>query len=77
MTKNNALVSGLLVDQFKIYIMVPKRSKESPKTSELLPVSFPVAIPEIQNNTEDIGRLDRTVELRKTVIHQFQIPDQH
>ena len=46
MTKNNALVRGLLVEQFRLDMMVTQRSKESPKTSEGLPVSFPDATQE-------------------------------
>ena len=32
MTENNALVSGLLGEQFKLEMMVPQRAKETPKT---------------------------------------------
>ena len=77
MPYNNTLVSRILVEQFKLEIMVQQRSKESPKISVLLPVSLSVAIPETQNNTEDIGRMYIIVELKKTVIHQYQIPDQY
>ena len=42
--ENNALVSGILGDQFKLEMIVPKRTKESPKTSEGLTVSLEVAI---------------------------------
>ena len=42
--KNNALVSGLLGYQFRLEMMVPPRAKESPKTSEGIPVSLPVSI---------------------------------
>ena len=31
MNENNALVSGLLGDQFKMEMMLPQRSKEEPK----------------------------------------------
>ena len=58
-------------------IMVPKRAKEANKTSEVLTVSLPVTIPEIQNNTEDRGSMDVTVELKNNVIHQQQTPGQH
>ena len=44
MDKNNALVSGLLGEQFRMEMMVPQRAKESNKTSEGLPVSLPVSI---------------------------------
>ena len=43
-TKNNDLVSGLLGEQFRLEIIVPKISKEAPRTSEGLPVSSPVSI---------------------------------
>ena len=46
MTKNNALVSGLLGEKFRLEMMVPKRPKETPKTSEGLPVSLLVSIQE-------------------------------
>ena len=36
-----------------------------------------VSIPEIQNKMEDRVRMDRRVELKKTVIHQPQIPGQN
>ena len=37
-TKNNALVSGILGEQFSLEMMVPQRAKEATKTSEGLPV---------------------------------------
>ena len=58
-------------------MMVPQRSKESPKPPERLPVSLPVTIPENKNNTEDRGSRDSTVELKKTEIHQHQILGKH
>ena len=45
-TYNDALTSGLLGEQSKLEMMIPQRSKEPPKTSEGLPVSLPVTIPE-------------------------------
>ena len=42
MNDNNALLSGILVDQLNMDMMVPQRAKEAPKTSEGLPVSSPV-----------------------------------
>ena len=42
MTKKNALVSGLLREQFRLDTMVTKRSNESTKTLEEIPVSLPV-----------------------------------
>ena len=75
MTYNNALFSGFLGKHFKLDMMVPKRSKEAPKTSELLTVLLPVAIPETQNNTEDRGSMYKIVELKRKLIHQLQIPD--
>ena len=77
MTKNNALVSGLLGEQFRMEMMVPQRSKEAPKTSEGLPVSFPVKIQGKQDNVEDRGSRSSRVELKKMVIHQRQIPGKH
>ena len=44
MTENNTLVSGILGEQFGLEMMVPKISKEAPKTSEVLPVLLPVSI---------------------------------
>ena len=41
-TENNALVIGILGEHFRLDMMVPQRDKESPKTSEVLPVSLPV-----------------------------------
>ena len=46
MTDNNALVSGLLGEKFRLEMMVPKRAKETPKKSEGLPVSLLVSIQE-------------------------------
>ena len=46
MTKNNALVSGLTREQFRLKIMVPQIAKETPKISEGLPFSLPVSIQE-------------------------------
>ena len=34
MTKNSALVSELLVEQFNMYMMDPQRARGSPNTSE-------------------------------------------
>ena len=55
MTKNKALVSGLLGEKFKMLMMVPQRSKEEPKKSEVLTVSSTVTIPERENNMEVRG----------------------
>ena len=74
MTENNALVSVLLVEQLKMEMMVPQRSKEATNASEVIPVLLPVAFPETQNHTEDRDIMDSTVELERTVIHQRQIP---
>ena len=65
MTNNNTLISGIFGDQFNLDMMVPQRSNEAPKTSEGLPVLFPVTIPETQNNMEVKGSMDSTVELNK------------
>ena len=43
-TENNDLVSGLLVEQFRLEMMVPQREKESPKTSEGLSFSLAFSI---------------------------------
>ena len=77
MTKNNVLISVLLGEQFKMYIMVPQRSKETTKTPEGIPVSLLVAIQETQDNMKDRGSRDSTVELNDTVIHQLQIQCHH
>ena len=77
MTKNNDLVSGLLGYQFKLKMMVSQRSKEEPKTSEILPVSLPVSILETKDIKEDRGIMDITVVLEKTIIHKHKIPVQH
>ena len=69
MTKNNALISGILGEQFNLEIMVPQREKEATKTPEGITVSFPLAIQETQDNMKDKGISDITVELKKTVIH--------
>ena len=69
MTKNNALISGLLGEHFKLYIMVPQRAKEKSKTSEVLPVSLPFEIQETKNNMEDRGIRDSTGEVKNIVIH--------
>ena len=55
MTKNNALFSGILGEQFKMEMMVSQRSKEAPKKSEGLPVSLIISIQVKQDNMEDIG----------------------
>ena len=77
MTENNALVSGLLGEQFRLEMMVTQRSKETPKTSEGLPVSLPVSIQGKQENTKDRRSRNIRVEMKKTVIHQRHIPGQH
>ena len=77
MTNVNSLVSGILGYDFRLYMMVPQRSKEAQKTSEGLPVSLPVTFQEKQYNTKDKGSRNSTVELKKTVIHQSHIPCQN
>ena len=77
MTNNNALVIGLLGEQFNMEVMAPQRSKESPRTPEELSVLLQVSIIEKQNNMEDRGSMDRMVELKKAVIHQHQVPYHH
>ena len=77
MTKNNVLISVLLGEQFKMYIMVPQRFKETTKTPEELLVSLIVAIQETKDNIKDRGSRDSTAELKNTVIHQLQIQCHH
>ena len=45
MTDKKKLIIGLLGEHLKLNIMVPQRSKEAPKTSEVLSVPLTVAIP--------------------------------
>ena len=54
--------------------MVPQRAKEALKTSEGLPVSFPVSIQGKQENTKEIVIRNLRVELKNKIIHQRQIP---
>ena len=61
MNKNNSLVCGILGEKFKMERMVPQRAKESQKTSEGIPVSLTVAIPETQKKREDRGSMDSIV----------------
>ena len=77
MTKKKSIFSGLPGYQSKLDMMGTKISREAPKTSEGLPVSLPVAIPETKNNTEKIGSMENMVELKKMEIHQIQIPGHH
>ena len=76
-TKNNALVSGLLGETFRLEMMVLQRAKEAPKTSEGLPVSLQFSIQGKQDNMKDISSRNSRVELKKAVIHQNQILGQH
>ena len=69
MTENNALVSGLLGEQFRLEMVVPQSSREAPKISEGLPVSFPISIQGKQDNTKYRSSRNNRVELKKTVIH--------
>ena len=57
MTNNDALVSGLLGENFRLEMVVPKRAKESPKTLEGLPVSLPFSIQRNKRklSTEEVG----------------------
>ena len=56
MTENTNLVSGILVEQFKMDIMVPQRAMELPKKSEVIHfaflVTFPKEVPETTNKTD-------------------------
>ena len=76
MTENNAFVSGLLGEKFRLEMMVPQRSKESPKTSEGLSVSLPVSIQGKQYSMKERGSRNSRVELKNKLIHQCQIPGQ-
>ena len=69
MTENNALVSGILGEHFRLDIMVSQRAREEPKISEGLPVSLPFSIQGKQENTKYISSRNRRVELKRTVIH--------
>ena len=60
-SNGNALVIGLLGEQFNMEIMAPQRSMESPRTPEELSVLLQVSIIEKQNNMEDRGSMDRMV----------------
>ena len=44
MTENNSLVNGILGYQLNIKMMLPQRTKEATKISEVISVSLPVAI---------------------------------
>ena len=55
MTKNNVLVSGLMVEHFILKMMVPQRPNELTRTSDGLLVSFTVSIKGKQENTKDRG----------------------
>ena len=69
MNENNALVIGLLRQQFRLERMVPEIAKESPKTSEGLPVSLPFSIQGKQDNKKDRSSRNSRTELKKTVIY--------
>ena len=45
MNKNNALVSGILGEPFKLEMMIPQRYKEAPKQSEGIPFLLLVTVP--------------------------------
>ena len=81
LNENNNLVSGLLGEKINMEMIDPKIERESPNTSEGIPVSLPFAIPkEIQdapNKMGDRGSTGSTVELKETLIHQRQVPGQN
>ena len=77
MPDNNALVSGLLGEQFRLEVMVPQIAKEEPKTSEGLTVSLSVPIQGKRDNRKDRYSRNSTVEMNKMVIRQRQIPGQN
>ena len=76
-TKNNALVSGILGEQFQMEMMFPQRSKEETKTSLVLPFSLSVLIQIKQDNMKDIGSRNNRVETKKKIFHQRHTPGQH
>ena len=81
MTDNNALVSGNLVEQFNLDMMVPQGARGAPKLSEetpfLLPVTITKEIPETSTKIFGRGSTGSMVELKDTLIHQQQIPGHH
>ena len=70
MAYNISLSSGILVEKFKLGMMVPQRAKKAPKILEGFPVLLSVAVQETQNNIKDRGSKHSMVELKKTLIHQ-------
>ena len=62
MTKKNALVIVLSGNQFRLEMMVPKRSKELSKTSEGIIVTLLVSIQGKQENTKNRGSRNSTME---------------
>ena len=76
-TNNNYLVSGLLVEQFRLDMIVPQIYKEPPKKSKGIPVSFEFSIQGKQENTKERISRNIRVELKKTVTQQRQIPGQN
>ena len=77
MIENNTLVIGILVEQFRLDMMVPKRSKEAPIISEGLPVPLPFSIKGKQENMKYRSSRNIRVELKNAIIYQYQIPWQH
>ena len=69
MNENNALVIGLLRQQFRLERMVPEIAKEAPKTSEGIQVSLPFSIQGKQDNKKDRSSRNSRTELKKTVIY--------
>ena len=69
MTDNNAFVSGLLGEQFRLEMMVSQRSKEAPKILYKLPFLLPVSTQGGKYKMEGRGSRNSTVELKKTAIH--------
>ena len=58
-------------------MMFSQRYKEASKSLEVLLVSSKISTPETQHNKGVRGRMDITVELKKNVINQLQIPGWH
>ena len=78
---NNSLVIVLLVEQFKLDMMVTRRSREATESSEGM--AFSSKFSTIEGRSEIINRncygiiMDSIVELKEMVIHQLHITFQN
>ena len=78
---NNSLVIVFLGEQFKLEMMVTRRSREATESSEGMPFSSKFST--IEGRSEIINRncygiiMDSIVELKEKVIHQLQITFQN